>query len=273
MANIFEEVLTLAVRDLSENGYTDQNRLDYWMAKLKSAANEDLPSYRELDKRMRRALEAIFQQATGNQLYKFHPDVPKYTLQSLIPSARMELERKILASSQLIKLNREQAIDKTLQRFSGWATSVPAGGSKAVDKVDVKSNIKKSLQQVKYEVRRVDIDQGHKLVASINAVIARGTGAIAMKWRSNWKQAGYDYRPDHKSRDGCVYLIRGSWALEQGLIKPMKDRDGKSYTDQITMPAEEVYCRCSGSYYISLRELPSEMLTAKGKQWLEEKNK
>lgn len=273
MVNSFDEILTLAVRDLSENGYDDQQRLDYWMARLKVAANEGMPSYQELDDRMRRSLEAVFKKATGDQLLKSHPDIPKFTADKLKLKTRVELDRRILASSQLIKLNREQAIEKTLQRFSGWATSIPSGGSRAVDKTEVKNNIKKSIQQTKFEMRRLDIDQGHKLIASINAVVAEETGSIAMKWRSNWKQAAYHYREDHKERDGHIYLIRGSWALDQGLIKPIKDKNGESYTDQITMPAEEVFCRCSGIYYISLRELPENMLTAKGKQWLAEKKK
>ena len=172
----------------------------------------------------------------------------------------------MLLSALLIKINRKQAIEKTLQRFSGWATSIPVGGSKVVDKVEVKENIKKSLAQVSYEVRRLNIDQGHKLISSINQAIAAQTGAIALKWNSHWRQAGYDYREDHKEREGKFYAIRGSWAHAQGLINK-----GAGYSDEMTAVGEEIFCRCWATYYSSPRRLPDDMLTAKGRAWLTER--
>ncbi len=80
----------------------------------------------------------------------------------------------------------------------------------------MRESIAKPIRQLRYEERRVSIDQGHKLVSSINAVIAEQTQAIAMMWRSHWRQAGYDYRPDHKERDKRFYVVRGSWALSRG---------------------------------------------------------
>ena len=37
-----------------------------------------------------------------------------------------------MASAKLIKLNRDAAIERTLQRFSGWSTSIPVGGTAEV---------------------------------------------------------------------------------------------------------------------------------------------
>ena len=170
-----------------------------------------------------------------------------------------------MASAQLIKLNRQQSIAKTLQRFSGWATSIPAGGSKAVDKPEVRDDLKKALRSLPYEERRVAIDQGHKLVATINDLVAVEGGAIAGEWHSNFRQPGYDARPDHKERDGGVYLIRGNWASAQGLVKP----GPAGWSDSITQPAEEPFCRCQFHYIYSLRRLPEGMLTAKGRAALQ----
>ena len=58
-----------------------------------------------------------------------------------------------------------------------------------------------------------------------------------------------------------MYLIRGSWAQEKGLVKP----GPVGYTDQITAPGEEVFCRCSLVYIYSIRALPDDMLTAAGR--------
>lgn len=261
----FQKVLTEAVRDITENGYDDIGRLDEWIRKLRLAAIADLPTPEEIQNRMQLAMRAVFDRTfSGSSVLKHHPGIPRFTIERLKPFARDELDKRIRASSQLIKLNREQAVDKTLQRFSGWATSIPDQGSKVVDKIDVKEHIAKPIRQVQYEARRCQIDQGAKLVSAINEVVSTQGGAIAGKWRSHFRQAGYDYREDHKERDGLIYLIRGSWAHTQGLVKP----SSAGYTDQITAAAEEPFCRCWYVYLYALRELPEEMLTSKGKDLL-----
>jgi hypothetical protein len=95
-------------------------------------------------------------------------------------------------------------------------------------------------------------------------VVARGNGAIAGIWHSHWRRPGYDYREDHKERDERVYLIRGSWAHEQGLVKPGK----VGYLDDITQPGQEPFCSCYVQYISALSKLPDEMLTKSGQQFL-----
>jgi hypothetical protein len=263
----FHEVLTAAVRDISENGYDDVARLDEWLKRLRYAAVADLPSPEEIQTRMQLAMQSVFNQTfSQSSVLKYHPGVPRFTIERLKPFARAELDRRILASTKLIKLNREQAVEKMLQRAAGWATSIPDQGSRTVDKVDVKEHIAKPIQQVKYEARRVSIDQGAKLVAAINEVVAQQNGAIAYRWRSHWRQAGYDYRPDHKERDQQIYLVRDSWAKEQGLVKT----GSAGYYDDVTAAAQEPFCRCYVVALYALRDLPAEMLTTKGQKLLEE---
>ncbi|HEX7894094.1 MAG TPA: hypothetical protein VF534_27310 [Paraburkholderia sp.] len=260
-------MLTAAVRDISENGYDDVARLDEWLRRLRLAAIADLPSPEEIQSRMQLAMQTVFNRTfSKSSVLKYHPGVPRFTIERLKPFARAELDKRILASAKLIKINREQAIEKTLQRFSGWATSIPDQGSRVVDKVDVKEHITKPIAQIKYEARRCSIDQGHKLIASINEVVALQGGAIAYRWRSHYRQAGYDYRPDHKERDGKIYLLRGSWAKDQGLVKASE----AGYYDEITAAAQEPFCRCYVVALYTLRELPPEMLTQKGQNLLDE---
>jgi hypothetical protein len=57
---------------------------------------------------------------------------------------------------------------------------------------------RRAPSKVDYEARRVMIDQNHKLIANIDNVIATSNNAIAAEWHSHWRQAGYDYREDHK---------------------------------------------------------------------------
>ncbi|WP_176317339.1 hypothetical protein [Burkholderia vietnamiensis] len=262
----FHDVLTEAIRDITEHGYDDPARLQEWLRRLRLAAMTDLPTDAEMRNRMQSAMDAVFHRTLSKTgALRYHPGVPRFTIERIAPSLRPELDKRVRASVDLIKLNRERAVEQSLQRLAGWVSSVPAGGSRAVEKADVRESIAKPIRQLRYEERRVSIDQGHKLMSSINAVIAEQTQAIAMMWRSHWRQAGYDYRPDHKERDKRFYVVRGSWALQQGLITK-----GDGYLDEITQPAEEPFCRCYGVYVNNLRDLPPEMLTEKGRRALEE---
>ena len=263
----YYEVLTAAIADLTRHGFDSAERVAYWQARLREAAEKSMASTARMQEMLREGLTAIYKRLVDNQgALKVHPGVSRFTLERLRPHLRTELDKRIMMSADLIKLNREQSIQKTLQRFSGWASSIPKGGSKTVDKVDTKSDIRKSLAKLPFEERRVLIDQGHKLTASINEVIASDGGAIAIIWRSHWRQAGYNYRHNHKERDGRVYLLRDSWARRGGLVKP----GDAGYYDDITAVAEEPFCRCYGVYVYHLRELSADMLTKKGEKALAE---
>lgn len=263
----FQDVLTAAVRDITENGYDDPARLDDWLRKLRFAALADLPTPEEIQTRMQLAMQTVFNRTfSKSSMLRYHPGVPTFTIERLKPFARAELDKRILASTKLIKLNREEAVEKMLRRASGWMTSIPDQGSRVVDKVDVKEHIAKPIQQVKYEARRCQIDQGAKLVAAINEVVAQQNGVIAYRWRSHWRRAGYDYREDHKERDQKIYLVRDSWAKQQGLVKA----GAAGYYDEITAAAQEPFCQCFVVALYALRDLPEEMLTVKGKDLLEQ---
>ena len=124
--------------------------------------------------------------------------------------------------------------------------------------------IKRGIAGLPFIERRVIIDQGHKLASSINAVVAEEGGAIAGIWHSHYRQPNYNYREDHKERDDLVYLMRSSWARDEGLVKA----GPAGYADDITQPGEEINCRCFWEYIYNLRDLPSDMLTAKGESAL-----
>jgi len=164
-------------------------------------------------------------------------------------------------------LNRAEAIDKTMRRFQGWATSIPAGGSRAVDVKAEKDDIRKAIGQMDFIERRVVIDQSHKLIATLNDIVAVENGALAAEWHSPWRRQGYNARKDHKERDLKVFAIRGNWAIEKGLMKPGPD----GYTDEIEAPGQLVYCSCTYKYIFALRKLPVEMLTKSGMYALPEK--
>lgn len=243
-----------------ENGF-DQQRLDRWLVELRRAAIDALVPDSQIQEYLRESLERTFQRTLSpSVLSRKHKDVPKFTLEQIAPKLRAALNQRVLASANLIKLDRTASIERTLQRFAGWASSVPAGGSPITNRRETAESVRRSIAGLPYEERRVVIDQGHKLAASINDILATDGGAIAMQWQHIVPGPHYDSRPEHLARDGKIFLIRNSWAHKDGLVKPA----GHPYLDEIDPPGMKIFCSCTGTYLYSLRALPSEMLTEKG---------
>jgi hypothetical protein len=257
----FQETLTAAINDLLEHGFDSEERVARWQELLREAAHMSLRPTAALNEMVAQSLRAAFRRMVDHYgVLKYHPGIQRFTLDSIKPRLRAELDRRIMASANLIKLNREESISKTLRRFSGWATSIPAGGSDQAVRQETKTQVRKALASLPFEERRVIIDQGHKLNAAINDIIARDNNALAVIWHSHWRQSGYNYREDHKERDLHVYAIRGNWAMERGLMKAGPD----GYYDEIDGVGDAVFCRCYAEYIYSVGGLPADMLTRKG---------
>lgn len=272
----FTRTVREAVKFFLRNGYTSSQELERWQSIIRQAAESETDEdyMGMVSNKLRQTYDLQVSKAGALER---HNGISRFTLNYMEPNLRSELDRRILASADLIKLNRTAAVNKTVQRFSGWATSIPVqdyvgGGLSPSSRSGVNYNcdhIQKSAEQVDYEARRVMIDQNHKLIANIDNLIATSNNAIAAEWHSHWRQAGYDYREDHKERDKLVYLIRGNWAKKNGYVKP----GPAGYLDEITQPGEEVFCRCYVTYLYNLRSIPDYMLTQKGSKFLESMKK
>jgi hypothetical protein len=257
----YYEVLTAAINDMIEHGFDSAERLNRWQSVLAAAARRSLMSDEALAQMLRRTLETQYSRLVDKaKVLDLHPGISRVTYERVKPRLRGELDRRLMASLDLIRLNREESVARQARRFSGWATSLPIGGPAEPDRAATKKRIRQSMASLPFEERRVMIDQGHKLVSSINDVLATDGGAIAAKWR-HVHQAGYDGRPDHEARDGKVFLIKGSWAYAAGLVRC----EPGGYTEDVEQPAEFVFCRCSYIYLYNLRQLPEALLTEKGR--------
>jgi hypothetical protein len=261
----FQSTLTEAVADLADHGYDSMERVARWTRALREAAERSMIAPSSLEDQLRKFLASTYTRfVDGGGIYKRHPGIARYTLERIKPHLRSELDRRIMASANLIKLNRAESIEKTLRRFQGWATAIPVGGVPNPKKGEAKADIRKALGSLSFEERRVIIDQSAKLISAINDIVAKDGGAIAGKWNSNWRRPGYNYREDHKERDQEYFLIRDSWAHLKGLVK--KNKNG--YADEVDQPGEKIFCSCWFTFIYSLRDLPSDMLTVKGKNAL-----
>lgn len=262
----YYETVTAAVADISENGFDTEERLEMWLRRLNASATKSMPTPEAMTRNLKQKLTADYTKLVDRGgLQKRHVGIPKFTVDRLKPQMRAELDRRIMASTQLIKLNREQAIAKTLQRFGGWASSVPPGGVSDETRNEVKEDVKKSIKQLPFEERRVIIDQSHKLYSAVNNIVATHGGAIAGIWHSHYKERGYNFRIQHAERDGKYYAIKGNWAIESGLMNK-----GAGYYEDMDQVGQEPFCRCYMQYVYGIDRLPDEMLTEKGRAALKE---
>lgn len=256
--------------DVERRGFLSIEQVKEWERRLAEALRRSFTPDAVMKTMVDRALVRLYEQMVDQaKILKFHPGVPRFTLERIKPHLRPELDKRIALSLNLIRLNKDSVVSKMQQRFSGWASSVPAGGSEHSKAREAKDTLKKGLSGLKFEERRVLTDQGHKLVSSINSVLAQQGNAIAAIWHSHAHQAGYDYREEHKEREieslRRPFLVRDSWALKDGLVRTA----GARYTDDMTQPAEEPFCRCYYRYLYNIRQMPRDMLTDAGLAFLE----
>lgn len=262
----FYQVVTEAVRYFEEHGFESADVLQMWVDRIRRSAADTLTPERVLNAELNRTLTGIYKRLIDDgQILSAHKSIERFTIERLKPKLRAELDRRLMVSRSLIKLNREQAVEKAVQRMAGWASSIPAGGSRAIEVKETKDHIRKALTSLPFEERRCVIDQSHKFVASLNEIIAVDGGAIAMRWHIR-HSAGYHNRIDHKEREGNIYLLRTSWAKEKGYVKP----GPSGYYDDITKVGEEVFCSCWAEFFYHLRQLPEDMLTVTGQKALKE---
>jgi hypothetical protein len=262
----FYSIITAAVADVDRNGF-EPTRIQNWAERIRTAAEQSLVPAQRMEKMLRDGLSKVYHRLVDKgELARHHPGIELFTIAKLKPRLRLELDRRIMASADLIKLNRKASIEKTLQRFSGWATSVPVGGTTPAQRTKARKDIRKALAQLPFDERRVLIDQSAKFTAAISDIVAMDNGAIAAQWSSRWRTAGYDYREDHKEFDEKVFAIRDNWAMKQGLMKSGPN----GFSDKIEQPAELPFCQCRWIYKFNLRDLPRDMLTAKGERMLKQ---
>ena len=263
----FRKLLMQAMKEFARKGYRSEAELHEWVMRLHAALDAEMPNDDDSKRELWRTFEVIYdRQIKRGGISRLVPGVSQYTIDRVAPELRAELDRLVFASVDLIKLNKRAATEKTLQRFVGWVSSVPRGGSSETDIRSVAEDIVKSVAQVKYEARRVAIDQGHKLNAAVAHVVAHAEGAIAAIWHDRGEhEKNYDARKEHLARSGKVFLIRDSWAMQDGLIK----KAGLQCTDEIEEPAQLPFCSCTYEYLTSLRDLPAACLTKKGKAALD----
>ena len=102
----FLRILTQAVTDLTEHGYDDVARIEGWLEKLRAALGKALMPQERMEEKLREGLRAIFDKLVEQKrVLDRHPGVAAFTLENVKPELHEELDRRIRASADLIRLN------------------------------------------------------------------------------------------------------------------------------------------------------------------------
>lgn len=261
----FRSLLDRAVDEFREHGFRDMALVTVWLLLLSRQAKESFEPAKKTQDRIKKSLKQRF----DSELKKIK-NVPATKLDLVRPDLNSELNRRIKATEDIITANRETTVDTILRRFQGWATSVPDGGTDAGKLRETVNEIGKPLTKITGDERRVVLDQSNKLAENVKHIVAERSGAIAGLWHSNFREPGYNYREPHKRLDvsGKIFTLGGNWAEEEGLMKP----GAAGYMEDIELPGQLPNCKCSYIYLYSLAELPHNMLTKKGIEYLKVKH-
>ena len=260
----FSTVLGLAVGAIALYGLLSSKQLKDWEKALIAAALFTFMQPKEMNVVLYKRLDGIYKDmVTDKKLLKKYPNMDRGAFDRAKDKILHRLALRKFLGADLIEKNYRESIDTVVRRFIGWASSVPAGGIKELDREVEKRKIQKAILSVDAEGKFIVRDQMHKFQTEIEEILSVDGQAIAAKWHSQWRVPGYNYREKHKHIDvsGEVFVIRDNWALQGRLMK----LSGRKYTDSIIRPGMEPNCKCVYEYIYSLSDLPDDMLTAKGR--------
>ena len=253
MARKIFEILEDARKEIS--GDPDMDQLTRWLDWVRSALQGEMPSDRVIFDLVHRYMTARYATITRS-VKKRHALPRSFSPDMIAAEYRHYLRDRITASVELIKLNRDEEIERQTRRFAGWATGASLSDKSDDDFNELKKSTRKSIAGMTFIRRRVCTDQGHKLMAAIDDTIALQYGAVAREWRHVIPHSGYQSREEHLERDHRIYAIRGIDGVKAG-------KDG--YVDELPdQPGELPYCSCFYRSIYDVDELPREMRSVAG---------
>ena len=228
----------------------DMDELVRWLNRLRDALRGDMPTDEMIRAMVSRYMQGRYRTITKSINVR-HALPRRIGPEAIAAEFRPYLAERIKAAAELIKLNRDEEIERQTRRFAGWATGASLSKQSKDDFDDLKKSTHKALKSMTYVRRRVCIDQGHKLMAAIDDTIAQQYGALAREWRHIIPHAGYDSRKEHLARDHKIYAVRGAKG-----VKP--DKNG--YVDELDdQPGELPYCSCFYRSIYNPADLPEDM--------------
>jgi hypothetical protein len=221
--------------------------------------------------------------------------MPAFTRRDLDARARALLDKKIMESVNLIVLNREKEMNLSLQRFSGWATSLgddapatvlKARRTKVGEKIVFRNGKQVSVPVWEMKMARVPVN-GTKGVGSVQlelfpeiAKIVQPSQQILYQQRRVTNDQAHKLAADigeavAESQQALGYewnhhfskgprkeheALNGVVLLYKSSWAAMQGLvaplPGTEWAEDFpTKPAREINCRCTASYHYTLRKL------------------
>ena len=169
------------------------------------------------------------------------------------------LARSIMVAADSAESFKQSEIHQSLMMLDEWAKTIPYGGTKEKPYRATARAVRNGIKATASWGKRFFIIHRPDFAAEARHIFACHRGAIAGKWA--WSR--YPECEIHRHIDGTVYLVRGSWAMQKGLLSD----DGHAFTDEVTVPGTTGCC-CSYEYLYGLRDIPSPMITNAGRTLL-----
>ena len=262
----FFQVLTLAIADMVSHGFDSASRVEHWIFEIKKSLKTQVLPPRDLEQMVYRALTNTFERTLRTHRGR-HALTNKVIVSQMTPQLRTEMNKRMMATMQLLQASRDETLAKVVRNFTGWATSIPEGGTAQAKQREEKARIRRILTRIPNQEKRIILDQSYKLKTAMDDLIAKESGAIAAKWYDRGEHdITYDARKLHLDRSGTIFTIRNSWAHQQGLIKAPN-----GYTDDFEMVGEFPFCKCHYEYFYRIEDLPKQFLTVTAKNVLKSK--
>jgi len=120
----YYQVLAAALADFEIHGFDSQERLDHWLDELEEAARgswvDEENDQADLVKHLHTVLDRTLK---GRQFSKAHAGLQPFGFSNQA-KLHAELQNRIIASTNLIKLNRAESIAR-LALARSWMSSIP----------------------------------------------------------------------------------------------------------------------------------------------------
>lgn len=201
-----------------------------------------------------------------------------WRLNLLKDDLRRELKGRINNSLMLIKTQDEQRMSILKTRFLSWLAETESGKS---------PNIKETLK-VSHEIRKNDrhyrmilADQTRKMIGNFDNIVANKYQALGFFWKTRRDNRvtgkpggknpkGNEMHGDHYARQDKFYFYHNNWAIQQRLINT-NHKLFKWADFEDGLPGQPINCRCYAYNIYELEDIPKELLSEKGKAYLQEK--
>ena len=201
--------------------------------------------------------------ANDSSLVSASGNLSEHEFSTLLPEIRNATRDCIRRYYEHSSKYRDYQADLFERLLDDFLLLIPKRGTRAKE-------IKSKISEIKVEAKCLmkwnelfAVLKQSALVSEIDYVFTLKSNPLAAIWHYNELDENCEYpmAHNHQEFNKNIYAVRGNEAIKRGLMNT-----GAGFVDEIIRPQQEIGCMCYFQWVYSLRDLPQEMLTMKGKQ-------